>query len=149
MSSKNMETIRAMHESLNRGDSNAALANVADNCTYVQHITGPGPETARTFHGKQEYKQLLQRRKQFSSDAKVKNARYMEAGDSVVTEFTIEGTNDGSTGDSPATHRHVNFDVCEIWQFDKSGRMAQGSCYFDVYTIMTQLGQVQATSRAA
>jgi steroid delta-isomerase-like uncharacterized protein len=149
MSSRNVDTIRTIYESMNRGDLNPMLSTMNDNCTYEQHVTGPDGRVGETLHGKQAYKELLDRRRQAVSNAKVTNTRYVDGGDVVVSEFTIEGTNDGQVGDMPATHRQVSFDVCEIWHFDKNGRITNGSCYFDVYTLLTRLGLMKPLSRAA
>jgi steroid delta-isomerase-like uncharacterized protein len=151
MPSKNVDTIRAMHESLNRHDTDAALAHVADNCTYVNHVTGPDSQRSKVLRGKQEFKELLQSRAHATSDAKVSNARYIDAGDVVIAEFTVEGTNDGpiGMGKFPPSHRRLTFDVCEIWRFDKNGRITSGSSYFDVFTILSQAGHLEDLSRVA
>ncbi len=36
------------------------------------------------------------------SDGKITNPKYIDAGDVIVTQFTVEGTNDGAVGFAPA-----------------------------------------------
>jgi hypothetical protein len=38
---------------------------------------------------------------------------------------------------------------CEIARFDKQGRIVSGSCYYDQYTLLAQLGHVQPLPAAA
>ena len=39
--------------------------------------------------------------------------------------------------------------TCEIVRFDKEGRMVSGGCYYDQYTLLTQLGRIQPLPAAA
>jgi hypothetical protein len=36
----------------------------------------------------------------------------------------------------------MSLPFCEICQFDKQGRIVSGGCYYDQYTLLTQLGHV-------
>ena len=41
------------------------------------------------------------------------------------------------------TERKMSLAFCEIRHFDKQGRMVSGGCYYDQYTLLTQLGHIQ------
>jgi predicted ester cyclase len=66
-----------------------------------------------------------------------------------VARFIVEGTNDGSFGSLKPTGRHVSLPFCEISRFDKQGKVTSGSCYYDQYTLLTQLGHLQPLMAAA
>jgi len=82
-------------------------------------------------------------------DARIVNPEYIDAGDTVVALFTVEGTNDGPLGSQARTGRTMTMAFCEIVRFDKQGRMVSGSCYYDQYTLLAQLGHVQPLAAAA
>ena len=64
-------------------------------------------------------------------------------------EFTVEGTNDGPLGSMKPTGRKMSLPFCEICRFDKQGRIVSGGCYYDQYTLLTQLGHIQPLAVAA
>jgi SnoaL-like polyketide cyclase len=77
------------------------------------------------------------------------NPEYIDAGDIVVVQFTAVGTNDGPFGSTTPTGRKMSLRFCEICHFDKEGRMLSGGCYYDEYTLLTQLGHIQPLAAAA
>ncbi|MFE1574655.1 ester cyclase [Streptomyces fradiae] len=64
-------------------------------------------------------------------------------GDTVVVEYTGEGTQTGDlslhAGTLPATGRHVTVHACDIYEV-KDGKIQQGRAYLDTGAIMSQLG---------
>jgi hypothetical protein len=38
---------------------------------------------------------------------------------------------------------------CEVCHFDKQGRIVSGGCYYDQYTLLTQLRHIQPVAAAA
>jgi hypothetical protein len=48
-----------------------------------------------------------------------------------------------------ATGRKMSLPFCEICHFDKKGRTVSGGCYYDQYTLLTQLGHIQPLAAAA
>lgn len=142
MASKNVETLRAAHEAWNRRDFNGTTREVTDNCVYIDHGRG------QTLRGKQEFTRYIKMWADAWSDGRITKAEYIDAGNVVVCEFTGEGTNDGPFGDFPPTRRHLTFSYCEIWHFDNNGRMTNGGGYYDLYSILSQLGHIP-TKRAA
>ncbi len=83
------------------------------------------------------------------SDGRITNPEYIDVGDIVVAQFTTEGTNDGPFGSLKATGRRMSLPFCEIVHFDKEGRIVSGACYYDQYTLLTQLGHVPPLAAAA
>jgi steroid delta-isomerase-like uncharacterized protein len=143
MSKKNVEALRTAHEKWNQRDFDGVVHNLADNCIYADHARG------RTIKGKQAFRQYVEDWAKSMSDGKITNPHYHDAGNQVVVEFTGEGTNDGSFAGFPPSNRHVSFSFCEIWTFDNHGRMITGGCYYDLYTILTQMGHTKPLASAA
>jgi steroid delta-isomerase-like uncharacterized protein len=143
MASKNVDNIRAAHESWNRRDFDGIVRNMADDVVYT--------DKARNLkiNGKQNFKQWTQAWAKAFSDGKITNARYIDAGDTVVTEFTVEGTNDGPFSGLPPTGRRITFSFCEVSHCDANGRAVSGAAYYDLYTVLTQLGHIQPVAAAA
>jgi len=69
------------------------------------------------------------------------------AGDTVVQEFTFEGTHKATlkapSGDLPATNRRLSGRACQIIRV-KDGLVADTQLYFDQVDILTQLGLMPA-----
>ena len=74
-----------------------------------------------------------------SSDCRVTDARYTDAGDTVVARFVAKGTNDGPLGSFPATGKTWALPVCEMWHFDAAGRVVGGEIYYDQVSLLAQL----------
>jgi len=83
------------------------------------------------------------------SDGRIANPEYIDAGDVVVARFTVEGTNDGLLNSLQPTHRRISVPFCEMTHFDKQGRTVSGGCYYDQYTLLTQLGHIEPLAAAA
>ncbi|HYG98516.1 MAG TPA: ester cyclase [Terriglobales bacterium] len=143
MSSKNVESVRAAHESWNRRDFEGVLRDMADNLVYndtTRHMK---------LNGKQQFREWCQAWATAFPDGRIKDVRYTDAGDTVIAEMNFEGTNKGNFAGLPPTGRRVTMVFCEITRFDNNGRIASGNGYYDLYSILTQLGHVQPLAVAA
>jgi ketosteroid isomerase-like protein len=143
MASKNVKTLRAAHESWNKRDFAGVIQNAAENLTYTDHAR------AITLNTQEKFKEWTGGWAKAFSDGRITNPQYVDAGDIVVAQFTVEGTNDGPLGSMKATGRKMSLPFCEICHFDKQGRMVSGGCYYDQYTLLTQLDHIQPLSVAA
>jgi hypothetical protein len=56
-----------------------------------------------------------------------------------VVELT---TKPGKNKQLSDTGRRMSLPFCEICHFDEQGREVSGGCYYDQYTLLTQLGHV-------
>jgi steroid delta-isomerase-like uncharacterized protein len=142
MASKNVETLRAAHQSWNRRDFDATVSAMTDSVSYSDH--------ARDVHlkSRNEFKDWAMAWAKAFSDGKIINPRYIDAGDTVVAEFTVEGTNDGPFGSLPPSGRRISLPFCEICKFDAGGQVISGGAYYDQFTLLTQLGHAQAKTAA-
>ena len=143
MSLKNVETVRAAHESWNRRDFPGVIRDSAEGLVYTDHGRN------LTLNTRDKFREWTEGWAMAFSDGKITNPKYIDAGDVVVTQFTVEGTNDGPLGSLPSSGRRISISFCEVCQLDKQGRVVLGGCYYDQYTLLTQLGHIQSLAAAA
>jgi ketosteroid isomerase-like protein len=134
MGSRNVETYRAGHEAFNRRDFEAMTAQYADSITWTDRAQG------RTFRTPQEFRDdFLPGWVRASSDIRITDPRYIDAGETVVCTFNVVGRHDGPLGPFQATGEEFALPLCEMWQFDSSGRVVGGDLYYDQVSLLTQL----------
>jgi steroid delta-isomerase-like uncharacterized protein len=143
MSAKNVKMLRAAHESWNKRDFAGIIDNAAEKLTYTDHAR------AITLSTREKFREWTEGWAKAFSDGRITNPQYTDAGDIVVAQFTVEGTNDGPLGSMRPTGRKMSLPFCEICHFDKQGRIVSGGCYYDQYTLLTQLGHIQPLAMAA
>jgi steroid delta-isomerase-like uncharacterized protein len=135
MSSRNIHIHRAGHEAFNDRAFDAMTKEYADHIAWTDHAQG------RTFRTTQEFKDdFLPGWVRASSDIRITDPRYLDAGTAAVCMFTVAGTHDGPLGPFPATGRQFVLALCELWHFDPSGRVIGGDLYYDQASLLTQLG---------
>jgi len=143
MSAKNVKTPRAAHESWNRRDFPGVVRHTYEGLTYVDHAR------ALTLNTRDQFRDWTESWAKAFSDDRITNPEYIDAGSTVIARFTAEGTNDGALGSLGPTGRKMSLAFCEICHFDKEGKIVSGGCYYDQYTLLTQLGHIQPLSAAA
>jgi steroid delta-isomerase-like uncharacterized protein len=135
MSSRNVETYRAGHEAFNQRDFEAMTNHYADSITWTDRARGLTFRTPRDFK-----RDFLAGWVAGSSDIRITDPRYIDAGQTVVCTFTVRGTHDGPLGAFPATGKEFALALCEMWHFDSTGRVGGGDLYYDQVSLLTQLG---------
>ena len=143
MSSKNIETVRAAHESWNRRDFPGVIRDSAEGLVYTDH------GRSLTLNTRDKFREWTEAWAKAFSDGRITNPEYIDAGDVVIAQFTVEGTNDGPFGSLLPTGRRLSLPFCEVCNFDKEGRVESAGCYYDQYTLLTQLGHIQPLAAAA
>lgn len=143
MSSKNVKTLQAAHESWNRRDFQGVIRDSIEDLVYTDH------GRTLTLNGRDKFREWTEGWAKAFSDGKIADPKYFDAGDVVITQFTVEGTNDGPMGSMPPTGRRISLPFCEICQLDEQGRVVSAGCYYDQYTLLTQLGHLQPLAAAA
>ncbi len=143
MASKNVDTVRAAHEAWNRRDFDGVVQNVSENVNYTDRARGS------TMNSRQQFRQFVEAWAQAFSNGKIVNPQYLEAGDTVIAQFTMEGTNDGSYMGMKPTGRRASVMLCEIVKCDKNGAAISGNIYYDQYSLLTQLGHIKPLATAA
>ena len=143
MASKSVETLRAAHESWNKRDFAGVIRNATAGLAYADHGRNIRLNT------KDKFREWTEGWAKAFSDGRITNPQYIDAGNIVVAQFTVEGTNDGPLGSMKSTGRKISLPFCEICHFDKQGQIVSGGCYYDQYTLLTQLGHIQPLAIAA
>jgi predicted ester cyclase len=143
MASKNVGMLRAAHESWNKRDFAGVVSNAVKGLAYSDHGRNI------TLNTRDKFREWTEGWAKAFSDGRITNPQYIDAGDIVVAQFTVEGTNDGPLGSMKPTGRKMSLPFCEICHFDKQGRIVSGGCYYDQYTLLTQLGHIQPLAVAA
>lgn len=135
MESTNVETYRAGHEAFNRRDFAAMTMRYADSITWTDRARGLTFSTPREFRD-----DFLAGWVAASSDIRITDPHYVDAGRTVVCRFTVVGTHDGPLGPLAATGRAFTLALCEMWHFDAGGAVVGGDLYYDQVSLLTQLG---------
>ena len=142
MASTNVEVLRSAHESWNKRDFAGVVKNAAEKLTYTDNAL------AVTFNNRDKFREWTEGWAKAFSDGRISSPEYIDAGDIVVARFTVVGTNDGPLGSMKPTGRKMSLPFCEICYFDKEGKTVSGGCYYDQYTLMTQLGHIPVAAAA-
>ncbi|MCW5978204.1 MAG: ester cyclase [Bryobacteraceae bacterium] len=142
MASRNVETYKTAHQAFNRRDFDAVVNMMTEDATYEDRARGV------TFRGRAGFREFMQGWVTALSNAEVTDPVYIDAGDTVVTQFVGRGVNDGPLGPLPATGKPVTFHLCEFFRFNSQGQITSGGIYYDQLSILTQLGHAQAPQKA-
>ena len=144
MHASNVETHRAGHEAFNQMDFEAMTKEYAHRIEWTDHAQG------RTFRTPQEFRDdFLPGWVRASSDIRIIDPRYLDAGQAAVCMFTVAGTHDGPLGTFPATGKQFALPLCELWHFDHAGRVIGGDLYYDQVSLLTQLGLMPQPTSAS
>ena len=134
----NVEKYRSAHQAFNRRDWTALIQNFAVDAVYIDQARGV------TVKSSQELVDYLRTNWVTAfSDAEITQNGYLDAGNHVIAQFTAVGTNDGAFGPMPRTGRRVSAQFCEIMRFNAAGQITCGSLYYDLVTILVQLGHME------
>ena len=134
----NVDKYRSAHQAFNRRDWTALIQNLAADANYTDQARGV------TLKDPQELVDYLRANWVAAfSDAAITEASYIDAGKQVIAQFTAAGTNDGAFGPMPRTGRRVSTQFCEIMRFNAAGQIISGSLYYDLVTILVQLGHME------
>jgi steroid delta-isomerase-like uncharacterized protein len=143
MTSANVEIHRTGHKAFNAREFEAMTRHYADTISWTDHAQG------RTFRTPGEFRaDFLPGWVTASSDIRITHPRYLDAGDTVVSVFTVTGTHDGPLGTSPATGSRFELELCELWRFDAAGLVVGGDLYYDQLSLLAQLGLMPQLSQA-
>ena len=137
MDSKNVKTLRNAHQAFSAQKLDQAQQLVAPNARVADHGRGQVMTSRAEFGGWMEAFFAM------SSDIKIVDARYIDAGDYVTAQFRGVGTQDGPLMAFPASGKPFLLDVCEVWHFNADGLADEGHNYSDGLGLLMQLGLLQ------
>jgi steroid delta-isomerase-like uncharacterized protein len=135
----NVTVARIFHEAWAERNPDRGAAVIADSCKFIDV---PRNEIQR---GPDGYRQDYERWRTAFPDGTVEITNIIADGDWVVVEYTNSGTNTGilltAIGEFPPTNRKIEVQYCSVMQI-KGGKVISGRDYYDVSTILHQLGLV-------
>jgi steroid delta-isomerase-like uncharacterized protein len=143
MAASNAERHRAGHEAFNRRDFAAMTAHYADRIRWTDRARDLTFTTPAQFRD-----EFLAGWVEASTDIRVADPAYLDAGGTSVATFTVTGTHDGPLGPFPATGRPFTLALCELWHLDPDGRVVGGDLYYDQVSLLLQLGLLPQPSSA-
>jgi steroid delta-isomerase-like uncharacterized protein len=140
---QNLSIAKMMYDYFNERKFNEAVKNVSDNVVIYNVAQDV------QIKGKEGFLGFMNFWSSAFPDAKVEIKSMNVSGDKVITEFTGKGTHNGifetPAGRIDPTGRKINIPFCEIF-FIKSGLIQSSHLYFDVNTIIQQLGVIPEMS---
>ncbi len=129
----------------NARDFDAFAAAHADDAELIN--VGAG----QTLHGPSGAREFAEAWATAFPDGRVQIDRVIEAGNTVVVEFTGTGTHTGTlagpAGDIPATGRQVTLHLCDIVDI-ADGKISRVRTYFDTASLLGQLGLMPTRAEA-
>lgn len=133
----NVTVARTFHEAWAERDPDQGAKVIAEDCEFIDVPRG---ELQR---GPDGYRHDYERWRTAFPDGTVEITRIIAEGDWVVVEYTNSGRNTGplqtALGEFPPTNRKVEIQYCSVMQI-KDGKVISGRDYYDVSTILCQLG---------
>jgi predicted ester cyclase len=136
MRSKNADTAASIVDAFNERDWERIRSLVADDCVFSDPAQDhKGPDGFVHGYNKGWVEAF--------SDAKMNDVAIHDGADVVIVEFLGTGTNDGPLGDLAPTGRHASQQICEIYRFDRNGKVIGGRSFYDRLGILTQLGHAE------
>ena len=134
-----ISTLRENIEAFNSGDWDRWADGVTDDSVYVE------AGTQRRIEGADAILEALKAWKTAFSDATGTITNTFGSGNQAVVELTWTGTHDGAMesaeGTIPATGRKIKLDGCIIATVE-DGKITEEHQYFDLMTLMQQIGVV-------
>jgi steroid delta-isomerase-like uncharacterized protein len=144
MASKNVQTALAVYENFNKRDIDGAVSGLAEDLVFEDHGFG------QTYKSRAEFRDSMQSWVDGFSDVKVTTAKTIDAGDTVILQLEGNGKNDGPMGPfTKPTGRSITVPFVELYKFDASGRIVAGETYFDMLTLLVQLGHAERPAQPA
>jgi steroid delta-isomerase-like uncharacterized protein len=138
-SQDNVTVAHTFHQAWAERNPDRGAAVIADDCEFIDVPRG---EIQR---GPEGYRHDYERWRKAFPDGTVEITNVISEGDWVVVEYTNSGTNTGplrtAIGDFPPTNRKIEVQYCSVMKI-KNGKVISGRDYYDVSTILRQLGLV-------
>lgn len=141
MASKNAQAALAVYENFNKRDLDGAVSGIAEDLVFQNHGFG------LTYKSRAEFRDSLQSWVDGFSNARVTEPRAIDAGDTVIIQFVGKGTNDGKMGAYQPSGRELTLPFVDVLTFDKQGRIASGETYFDMLSMLVQLGHTERPAK--
>jgi steroid delta-isomerase-like uncharacterized protein len=142
----NAALVRDVHAAWNRRDFDRIIALASPEVEWVMMPTG------QKFRGLDGMRQYSQGWATGFPDGRTKEVNLIAGDNGAVIEFIGSGTHTGPlmspAGEIPPTGKRVEMPFCEVFRI-KNGKIVGGAIYFDMATMLQQLGLMPAQPAAA
>jgi steroid delta-isomerase-like uncharacterized protein len=132
--------VRAHYDAYNRNDLGAGAELVAP------HLAWTVVPFQTQFEGPDGYQQFFAGWIAAAPDGQIEDVRVLGIGDVAVGEYLFRGRQTGTIramgSDIAPTGQLMEMPVCEVFEFE-GGKIARVRTYFDVATLMRQLGLME------
>jgi predicted ester cyclase len=130
------QVLRRQIEGFNAHDEKLFTEPLAENATATDVPTG------EIFKGKEGGRENFTRWHQAFPDGRVTIKQELVSGDTVVLQFTGEGTQSGPLGPFPASNKRAKTEFVSINKLDTSGKIVRSDLFYDQLSLLMQLGHV-------
>ena len=130
------QVLRRQMEGFNAHDEKLFTDPIAENATATDVPTG------EIFKGKEGSRQNYLRWHQAFPDGRVTIKRELVSGDTVVLQFSGEGTQSGPLGPFPGSNKRAKIEFVSINRLDSQGKIVESALYYDQLSLLMQLGHV-------
>lgn len=138
MENKNVAALHAAHDAFSAQDFDRAAQLTAPATHFTDHGRGV------TASSRTEFRAWLENLHVMSSDIRIVDAHYVDAGEWVTARFRAVGVQDGPMPPTfPPSNKPFSLDVCEVWHFGPDGLADEGHNYSDGLGLLMQLGHLQ------
>ena len=141
-----IDVLKENLKAFNDGDFFQLAATLADDVIYVES------PTQRRTEGKEATVEIFRAWKDSFADVEGTINNIFGSGDKAVAEVTWKGTHtgdmEGSGGTIPASGQKIEVPGC-IFVSTSDGVITESSQYFDLMTLLTQIGAIPAPTEAA
>ena len=120
MSEENVESLRRAFEAYNRGDIDAAVADITADCEYIP--SGALPGIRDVLRGPEGYKRTIAWLRDAFEDAHI-DAELTDAGDQVLAQLTVQGRGKQSGVETA-------WEFWQLWTY-RDGKVVHGRGFTD------------------
>lgn len=137
---------RSLFDAFNLREFDKLVALSSDKLDWLDIPTG------KKFVGQEGLKQWSQMWSDAFSDSKVEVVNHFDSGELVCTEYVGRGKHTGPLNlgkqTIPPSGRTIDIRLCNVVRV-QNGKIVSGHVYYDLLTLMRQLGVEQASRAAA
>ena len=132
-----LEVVRAIFDAVNERELDRGAARIADDAELVDVAT------RLSFSGPEGWKRNVLRWLGAFPDVTVEATNIVASGEWAAVEYRAAGTHAAPlelpSGSLPATARSVVLELCDVVRI-RDGKLATGRTYYDLASLLTQLG---------
>ena len=132
----NVRRLREQFEAANRHDTDAMIDHYTEDAVCFDH------PAQQALEGHEQIRAYLASQFEAFPDVRVEEVGVIDGGEWAVSRHVLRGTHEGTFAGIAPTHRTVEVDFCNTVRW-RDGKIIEDHVYYDLYTILAQLGQAE------